>query len=193
MARLRTCIAIAILAVFSGIAVRGVYTITGIQLVDPQLRYAFPFVCGPIAMGCLLAMRSGAVRSVIVSSRFLSSGRPLLFALPVIALLDTLDLGTANRFLGILTNSLLTLCVAQLVFVPMNVVGRFLNTAPLILVGKLSYSLYLWQQLFLNPIAHTPISKILIGLAATFAAASASYWGLEIRFLGLRKKFRHAT
>jgi peptidoglycan/LPS O-acetylase OafA/YrhL len=191
IARPRTCMAIAILALLAGIAVRAVYTATGIKLVDTQLRYAFPFVCGPIAMGCLLAMWAGRVRDMIVSSKFLSSGRILVFALPLIALLDTPDLGTANRFLGLLTNSLLTLCVAQLVFFPTSVLGRLLNTAPLVLIGKLSYSLYLWQQLFLNPFSSAPISRILVGLAATLAAASASYWGLEVRFLGLRKRFRH--
>jgi peptidoglycan/LPS O-acetylase OafA/YrhL len=116
-----------------------------------------------------------------------------VLTLPLIALLDALDLGTANRFLGILTNSLLTLCVARFIFVPTDVAGRFLNSGPLVLIGKLSYSLYLWQQLFLAPSSYGPLSAVSVRLLATLAAASISYFGLEVRFLALRKKFRNAT
>jgi len=193
IAKPRTWVALAILSIFAGISVRAFYTVTGIQLVDPGLRYAFPFVCGPIAMGCLLAMGAERVRCIIVSSKFLRSGRILMLTLLLIALLDALDLGTANRFLKILMDSLLTLCVARFIFVPTDVAGRFLNSGPVVFIGKLSYSLYLWQQLFLNPYSNVAIPRIFVSLLATVAAASVSYFGVELKFLALRQKFRNTA
>ena len=65
---------------------------------------------------------------------------------------------------------------------------RLLELAPVRFVGRISYSLYLWQQLFLTPgwlpkigvLQHWPWN-----LLATFAAATASYFLIEkpcIRF-----------
>lgn len=188
LASIRTCAAVAAAAVFAGIAIRAVYSFTGVELIDPALRYAFPFVCGPIAMGCLLALGSDRVRELIGSSKLLRSGTILIFLLPLIALLDSLDLGTANRFLELLSNALVTLCVARFAFFPEDAAGRFLNSALMVWIGRLSYSLYLWQQLFLNPFSPAPFSWI--GLPAVVACASASYYGVEARFLKLRKRLR---
>ena len=94
--------------------------------------------------------------------------------------------------LEIITNSLLTLCVARFVFIPGGLTGRILNSSPLVPIGRLSYSLYLWQQLFLRPdgIAPVPLPMPFSRLA-TFSAASACYAGVEVRFPGLREKLRH--
>jgi peptidoglycan/LPS O-acetylase OafA/YrhL len=189
IAKPRTCAVIAILAVFASPATHAVHTLSGM----PLSSYGFALRCGPIAMGCLLAMGVHRVRTWIVSSKFLSDGRVLLFTLLLIALLDTSPnhIPALSVFQEIITNSLLTLCVARLVFLPDGMAGRVLNSAPFVLVGKLSYSLYLWQQLFLRPDGNAPLSiPFPLNLVAAIAAASACYWGLEVRFLGLRKKFR---
>jgi peptidoglycan/LPS O-acetylase OafA/YrhL len=189
IARPGTWAAVAVLAISANPAAHALHRFIGVHLAF----YAFPFVCGPIAMGCLLAMRARQVRRVIVSSKVLSDGWILLFTLLLIDLLDAIpnDWGAPAVFLGIVTNSLLTLCVARLVFIPTGVASRVLNSAPVALIGKLSYSLYLWQQIFLNPNWSAPISiPFPVNLIATLAAASACYWGLEVRFLKLRTKFR---
>ena len=54
--------------------------------------------------------------------------------------------------------------------------GRVLNWAPLRHVGMISYSLYLWQQMFLGPF-HEP-SRLSMVFAA-FACAELSYWVVE--------------
>jgi len=188
IARPRTWAAVAILAIAASPAVHALHRFLGVRLAF----YAFPFVCGPIAMGCLLAIGAPRVRQVIVSSKVLSHGWILLLTLLSIALLDAIpsEWGAPTVFLGIVTNSLLTLCVARLVFSPAGVSGRILNSAPAVLIGKLSYSLYLWQQLFLNPNSSAPISTPFpVNLVATLAAASVCYWGLEVRFLKARMKF----
>jgi peptidoglycan/LPS O-acetylase OafA/YrhL len=78
--------------------------------------------------------------------------------------------------------------VAMLVstaFTPDGALGRFLERAPVRWVGRLSYSLYLWQQVFfvkypsnripwLGPLQSMPLS-----LAMVFALACLSYYVVE--------------
>jgi peptidoglycan/LPS O-acetylase OafA/YrhL len=176
---------IAIASVFAGMVTRA------FGLIDPALHYAFPFVCGPIAMGCLLAIYASRVRIFVTGSKFLSSGRFFLATVPAIALLDTLDLATVGHYIGLVTNLLLTLCVARLVFVPTGAAGRVLNSAPLVQLGKLSYSLYLFQQLFLDSMSTAPIPvPFPFNLFAAVGAALVCYYGVEVRFLGVRSRYR---
>jgi peptidoglycan/LPS O-acetylase OafA/YrhL len=90
-------------------------------------------------------------------------------------------------------------CVAALIWLTINGAGgtwfRLLESRPLVVVGILSYSLYLWQQLFI-----TPPQKVSLGLAHRLpfnvvfavAAAVASYLLVERPFLSLKERFaRH--
>jgi peptidoglycan/LPS O-acetylase OafA/YrhL len=174
---------VATVSVFAGIA--------SAHLIDPALHYAFPFVCGPLAMGCILAIQAPAIRRFITASRFLSGDWFFLFAVPVIALLDTLDFGSAGRYIALVTNSLVTLCVARLVFMPRGVVAQVLNWSPLVRLGKLSYSLYLFQQLFLDSMSAAPILiPFPFNLMAAIAAGIGCYALVEVPFQSLRSRFR---
>ena len=119
-----------------------------------------------------------------------------MLALFLIALADVIPNhygvhnGVLRDVLQIGQNTLLTFCVARLVFIPTGWAGRALNSAPLVVIGKLSYSLYLWQQLFLYKLSGKGVFVLALAYVLIFAAAAVSYWGLESRFLGLRMKFR---
>jgi peptidoglycan/LPS O-acetylase OafA/YrhL len=70
---------------------------------------------------------------------------------------------------------------------------RVLNARIPTYIGKLSYSLYIWQQLFL---VHRPMVSIfsLLGrLAGLYLAAFCSFNFIERPFLRLRSKFRHGV
>jgi peptidoglycan/LPS O-acetylase OafA/YrhL len=67
-------------------------------------------------------------------------------------------------------------------------VGRALNYAPLVFVGTMSYSLYLWQQLFLNRSASGAMSRFPLNIALACAAALASYYLVERPSLRLRRR-----
>jgi peptidoglycan/LPS O-acetylase OafA/YrhL len=60
-----------------------------------------------------------------------------------------------------------------------SLVGRFLNWAPMIWVGALSYSLYLWQQIFLNRHSASFFCAFPINVMLAFAAAILSYYLIE--------------
>jgi peptidoglycan/LPS O-acetylase OafA/YrhL len=70
---------------------------------------------------------------------------------------------------------------------PDTMVGRVLNHRWLVHVGVLSYSLYLWQQLLLNPWNHF-WGGMVTGIALTLLAAELSYLLIERPALRLRAR-----
>jgi peptidoglycan/LPS O-acetylase OafA/YrhL len=66
---------------------------------------------------------------------------------------------------------------------PESVSTKLLELAPVRFLGTISYSLYLWQQLFSNgeevPPPHSLYSHVLLCWCATFACAIASYYLIE--------------
>lgn len=63
---------------------------------------------------------------------------------------------------------------------------RFLEVAPLILLGRISFSLYLWQQLFTLVDSPLPLAA---GLPLMFGLAVASYLLVEKPFLRLKTRY----
>lgn len=79
-------------------------------------------------------------------------------------------------------SALLASLVAGTVINPEMLTGRIFEFRGLKLIGRLSYSLYLWQQLFLVPGALYPVSllqKTPYNLAAVFGMAGLSYQFVE--------------
>ena len=66
---------------------------------------------------------------------------------------------------------------------PNTVLGKFLELAPVRFVGRISYSLYLWQELFFHgeelPVPGSFRSHVFLCWCATFACAIASYYWIE--------------
>ncbi len=72
---------------------------------------------------------------------------------------------------------------------------RLLNSRGAKLVGRLSYSIYVWQQLFLLAPAHFPMAAfswnyLPVNLLLVAAVSTASYYGFEKYFLTLKAKFK---
>jgi len=59
--------------------------------------------------------------------------------------------------------------------------------------GQLSYSLYIWQQLFLVPGSITSVFSLLWRLVAAYLTAFCSFNFFEQPFLNLRKRFRRGV
>ena len=79
---------------------------------------------------------------------------------------------------------MIPLLLVGTVFHPARAVGRFLETAPMRWLGRLSYSLYLWQQLFLvwppwPAPALRPLQAFPVNVAAAFVLACLSHYLVE--------------
>jgi len=67
-------------------------------------------------------------------------------------------------------------------------VGRVLNWAPLAYIGTLSYSIYLWQQFFLNRETRALVTSFPLNLVLVAACALLSYYAVERPFLNWRPR-----
>ena len=70
-----------------------------------------------------------------------------------------------------------------------NFCGKLLEAAPLRWIGRLSYSLYIWQQLFLAPSAGHWWQVFPLNLGLAFGAAWISYRWIELPLLAVGKRF----
>lgn len=71
-----------------------------------------------------------------------------------------------------------------------SLVGRILNSRPFVHIGVLSYSIYLWQPIFLAPPGTWIIGRSLLSFPLIWITAECSYRFIEAPFLGLRKRLR---
>jgi peptidoglycan/LPS O-acetylase OafA/YrhL len=139
----------------------------------------FPAVADILAIGCLLA---------IFAARLPRIKLPLAAVLLVPVALVPIYLGRAHFHVTPLL--LVVLWPAMHVSIAgllLHVVHRpywILNTPPVAWLGKISYSLYLWQQLFVFGTHPRPWYFIFFALAL----AAASYYFVEQPMLRLREK-----
>jgi peptidoglycan/LPS O-acetylase OafA/YrhL len=73
---------------------------------------------------------------------------------------------------------------------PGTFAGRVLNSPPVAFVGVLSYSIYLWQQLFFSPDNTTLTGRFPLNLMGAFGAAIFSYYAIEQPSLRWRNQLR---
>ena len=69
---------------------------------------------------------------------------------------------------------------------PLTAWGRFLNRRSLVFIGVLSYSLYLWQQLFVNRHSSALVASFPLNVVVAIGVAIASHQLIEQPFLRLR-------
>jgi peptidoglycan/LPS O-acetylase OafA/YrhL len=148
----------------------------------------FETVADSIAIGCVLA----GVRPYLHRSerylRFLKS--PVFLAVPVLALAGNMmhDHPLVYFAVGMTTtNVAVALCLDWCLTFHEGRIGRVLNAAPLVYVGWLSYSLYLWQQPFLNRASTAAVAAFPLNIILTIGLAVSSYYLIERPSLRLRR------
>jgi peptidoglycan/LPS O-acetylase OafA/YrhL len=147
-------------------------------------RYAFECVADALAVGCLLAILRDRLWENALYRSFVSSPLsllPLLFAVLLIAIEQ--NTGAIYYTVGLSTlNVGIAIALDRYMRMPLSMVGRFLNFAPVVWLGVLSYSLYLWQQVF----AWAPLPTYL-KLSFILGCAMISYYAIEMPFQRLRR------
>jgi len=67
-----------------------------------------------------------------------------------------------------------------------------LNSRVLVYIGVLSYSIYLWQQPFIDRASSAWVHRFPQNIILSFCAALASYYLIEKPFLSLRHRLSSA-
>jgi peptidoglycan/LPS O-acetylase OafA/YrhL len=78
-----------------------------------------------------------------------------------------------------LSNVIIALLIDRAMVQYDSSVGRFLNAGPVVWIGTLSYSLYLWQQPFLNRDGTEWLNAFPTNLLLVVACALGSYFLVE--------------
>lgn len=189
---------------------RGLWVVAAAVLLAPLLRVgwalqwttlqqrnmidqAFPTVMDALAMGCALALgrpwidrQTGLVRAL---------GSPLVSWSALIIAYATIWAIQQHAWFGwLLGDSILNVCVAIVIYryvrYPTGRMGRVLNSRPLMYIGTISYSLYLWQQPFLQSARpDSPwYTRFPQNLGLSIVCALASYYVIERPFLRMRER-----
>lgn len=171
-----------------------------------EMEYASITQMGNIAMGCIIAyMVQGRAYPKLTQKiqrypfAFFALGTALIaafFALEFVArkvtgvrLANELRLveETLSDPLSALGFALIILAAA---YAQNSVLFRLLNLRPMIFVGVLSYSLYLWQQIFTGAgvFADYRPGRWVLSLVWVVACALVSYYAVEVPFLRLKDR-----
>jgi peptidoglycan/LPS O-acetylase OafA/YrhL len=152
------------------------------------IGHRFETVADAIAAGCVLAGVRPWLHQSALYKRAL--GSPWFAAVPAIVVGANLLHEHPVVYFGAaltVTSVGIALCLDRCVTHPTGRTGRFLNAAPMVFVGFLSYSLYLWQQIFLNRDSASAFSTFPLNLICAVSAALASYYIVERPSLRFRR------
>jgi peptidoglycan/LPS O-acetylase OafA/YrhL len=141
----------------------------------------FPTVADNLAVGCLLAILAKRMPKI---SRWLALAMVLAIALIPYFPADT---PARTLFMLFVLWPLMNFCIAGVLLHVVQHPYRLLNLAPVAFLGRISYSLYLWQQLFFYDPEPKPLK---IALPLTIGFACLSYYIVEQPMLRRREK-RH--
>lgn len=138
-----------------------------------------------LAMGCLLAMGSDDLHRSRFYRRFYNSG--FIMLMPIVVLMFSYNRTLLCVFGRTVVFAAIAICIDVAILRADSLIGRLLNCRLLKWLGVLSYSLYLWQEVFtMESRGNQPYAWFPMNLALAIAAASASYYLIErpMLFLG---------
>jgi peptidoglycan/LPS O-acetylase OafA/YrhL len=179
---------------------RAVWVAGAMMLISPVARLfavqhhvpgsIFPCVADSLACGCLLALCGDRLRLQAWYVRLIASPYFVPMAVFLILLCSRLRVYLIGIVLGIGVINILMSAIVHRCVLMRSKVSNFLAMPVLVGVGVLSYSLYLWQQFFLNRYASWAICRFPLNIVLAMLAASASYYFVERPLNGFRKKLR---
>lgn len=157
-----------------------------IKIFTFALRYLLKFQ--GISVGCLF--------SVLLFKGYLSFGKygfiVSIISLLLIAYLKFDPEQTLRAaFLNLTVSVLIGIVIVNNIVPSASLLYQFLNLKGLSWIGILSYSIYIWQQLFLSNDARFPVSLLPINLLFLVVVPVLSYFTFEKYFLRFKKKFSH--
>ena len=149
---------------------------------------SFYTIADPLAVGCLLAGSGRRLTANLRYQEFLRS--PWIHALGASIIVVNALPWTKLNFLIFQSyvNIAIAVCLDSVVRYPNTRSGYILNLGPVRAIGVLSYSLYLWQQLFVDRNGTYWWNTFPANLVLAIAAAIVSFFFVERPTLALRKR-----
>lgn len=175
--RLISCVAMIVAAPLLRIS-----TLLWAPRVFDVMHQSLLFLGDSLAIGCLLALVVVRLETSGRARRWI--GSKLFAMVPVLAVLmyGTLNSRAWPEFHFALGDSISLICIALTIWRVIHwqdAAHRFLNWKALVVIGTLSYSLYIWQQIFLNAGSSYWINAFPQNLVLAFLTAAASYYLVE--------------
>jgi peptidoglycan/LPS O-acetylase OafA/YrhL len=171
-----------VLLLLSVVAIAPVYSAICYHFKVPGGGYGtFPAVADNLAIGCLLAIFVARIPRINYWAAC-----TMLLAVILIPYYPATTPGRTLFELFVLW-PIMNCSMAGLLLHVIQTPYRFLNVAPIVWLGKISYSLYLWQQPFFFAPAGRPAYKLLFGVGL----ACLSYYAVERPVLRLREMRTH--
>jgi peptidoglycan/LPS O-acetylase OafA/YrhL len=161
------------------------------QASDSAMTKHFEAIADTLAIGCLLSMNFNRLGASNWYRRFQSSWLFWAIALGLALGGNVLFLVSQASFYILgqsITNLGIVLCIDWCIRNSDRGVGRLLNWRPIAYIGILSYSLYLWQNAFLNPDWDTWPARLPLNILFAFVMAFVSYYFVEQPVLKLRRR-----
>ena len=170
-----------------------VATYFAVPAARPVISIMFHTAADPLVGGCLLALAP----RIWPDSRWLRIPPGRWVAIASVYLLVVCP-WLRHRFVGYylctigptLETAGMWILVSWLVVNPASGLGRVLNSGPMTWVGRLSYSLYVWNQPFLTTANRTWTGLFPLNLVCNFVVAWVSQQVLERPFLRWRARLR---
>jgi peptidoglycan/LPS O-acetylase OafA/YrhL len=162
----------------------------GFHASDSAMTKHFEAIADTLATGCLLSMNFNRLGAIHWYQRFQSSRLFWVVSLGLVLGGDGLYAINPACFYVIgqsVANLGTALCIDWSIRNYNRGVGHVLNWRPIVYIGVLSYSLYLWQNAFLNPDWNAWPTKLPVNILLAFGMAIASYYLVEKPFLRLKK------
>lgn len=152
-------------------------------------RYAFESICDALATGCLLAMLRDALWQLTLYRRIVESSFAVVIAAAGVLLTSTYSPVLLRDIIGYpVLNVGVAVALDRYTRLSNETrVGRALNWHPVVWLGTVSYSLYLWQQAWM-------FSRLppLLAIAGAIGCATASFYLIERPMLRVRNRISRA-
>ncbi len=172
---------IALAVVLAAPILRIVFYFAGFQYIE----YYFPTVADAIATGCLLAILWPDLKRF---DHYLRSPAVAIVAVLTLAIPQLRGSGLENRIYQTVGVSVMHLGIAVCIYNAIENRWRWLNFPFITWMGGISYSLYLWQQPFLNRNDQSHWwTAFPQNVFLAVAAAASCYYFVERPFLQLRE------
>ncbi|MCW5962211.1 MAG: acyltransferase [Pyrinomonadaceae bacterium] len=145
------------------------------------IYYGFHANADGLATGCLMAIFYEKLHQNRYYIRILNS--KLFYIAPLLLVLTNSIIEPRRFYLGAtftISNILIVMCIDWAITnYKSNAAGRLLNTSPMEKIGVMSYSIYLWQQPFLNRDSMMWFNEFPYNIAGIVLFSSISYFLIE--------------